>query len=217
MMVNTIQASLLIQGGPNSGSTLPLSHRPITLGRRPDNDVVVDENTVSRRHALIMETPGGFVVRDLNTMNGTYVNRGKIGQDERVLTHGDKIRLAASKVSLIYRQEGSDTVQFGRVAAGAERVATPGHSVEKPPTENHLSQTPSLTPKDTELLRMFESKKGNVVSREEIARAVWPEMPGANADQAIDASIENIRISIGDDMSSPNHLLTVGEFGFLLV
>jgi putative peptide zinc metalloprotease protein len=48
---------------------IPLTGNPITLGRRSDNDIVVDETTVSRRHALVMDTPAGFVVRDLSTTN----------------------------------------------------------------------------------------------------------------------------------------------------
>ena len=63
-MVNDGDKSLLVQGDPNSGKALTLTGRPITFGR-PDNDDVVDETTVSRRHAIIMETPTGFVLRDL--------------------------------------------------------------------------------------------------------------------------------------------------------
>ncbi|MBM3932830.1 MAG: hypothetical protein FJ319_00745 [SAR202 cluster bacterium] len=48
-MINTMQASLTVRGGPNSGMTVTLSKRPVTLGRRYDNDIVVDEATVYRR------------------------------------------------------------------------------------------------------------------------------------------------------------------------
>ena len=44
-MVETAQAGLLIRGGPNNGRTVSLSGRPITLGRWPDNDVIVEETT----------------------------------------------------------------------------------------------------------------------------------------------------------------------------
>ena len=53
-MVDVAQASLRVQGGPNSGQEIPLTGAPFTLGRRADNDMMVDETTVSRRHALIM-------------------------------------------------------------------------------------------------------------------------------------------------------------------
>ena len=95
-MVEVGQASLGVRGEPNSGMLIPLTGNPITLGRRSDNDIVVDETTVSRRHALVMDTHAGFVVRDLSTTNGTFVNRDKIGLGERLFVHGDEIRLAGS-------------------------------------------------------------------------------------------------------------------------
>jgi hypothetical protein len=216
-----LQASLIIQGGPNSGTTLPLSHRPITLGRRPDNDLVVDEASVSRRHALIMETPQGFAVRDLNTKNGTFVNRIKVGEGENLLEHGDRIRLAAGDVTFIFRQEGAPTITMGRPSPTplpGRGPSIPGHSVDKPAPEKKNGAAPSLTPKQIDLLRLLESRKGSVVSRDDIHRSVWPELPGgARVHDAIDDSIYQLRASAGDDLIKPVHLLTVGEFGFLLV
>ena len=78
-------ATLLVRGGTNNGGIIKLTGRPITLGRRQDNDVLIDETTVSRRHSFILDTPGGFVLLDLNTTNGTFINRNRIGQNERLL------------------------------------------------------------------------------------------------------------------------------------
>ena len=80
------------------------------MGRRSDNDIVVDETTVSRRHSLIMETPDGYVVRDLNTTNGTFVNQNWLDQSERILHRGDQIRLGGSEVTIMFRQEGPRTM-----------------------------------------------------------------------------------------------------------
>lgn len=113
-MVNSARASLLVRGGLNSGMSIPLTGGPLALGRRSDNDLLVDDTTVSRRHALIMETPSGFVVRDLNSTNGTFVSEGKIGQAERPLKHGDRVRLAGSKATFIFSQENPSTVQMQR-------------------------------------------------------------------------------------------------------
>ena len=97
-MVGGAQVSLLVDGGPNNGMTIPLSGRPITFGRRQDNDVVVEETTVSRRHALILETSSGYVLRDLNSTNGSFINRIKVGLGEHPLKHSDRIVLAGSNV-----------------------------------------------------------------------------------------------------------------------
>jgi hypothetical protein len=193
----------------------------VTLGRRPDNDLVVDEASVSRRHALILETSGGFVLRDLNTMNGTFVNRGKMGDDEKKLEHGDRIRLAASEVTFIFRHEGSPTINMGRPSSTpppAKGPSLPRHTVDREQPDEKFGAPPSLTPKQIDLLRLLESRKGSVVSREDMHRSVWPKLPGgAQINQVIDDSIRQLRTSIEENIEKPIHLLTVGEFGFLLV
>ena len=123
-MVDLAQARLTVQGGPDSGTTIPLSGRPLMLGRRSDNDVVVDENWVSRQHALIIETSTGFALRDLNTTNGTFVNGGRIGPAEHLLNHGDSIRLAGSQVSFIFREEGGG---YSTPGGGLARHGSDGH------------------------------------------------------------------------------------------
>jgi pSer/pThr/pTyr-binding forkhead associated (FHA) protein len=63
-----------------------------TAGRHPDSDIFLDDVTVSRRHAEFRRTPtGGFLVRDVGSLNGTYVNRDRI--DEAVLSGGDEVQI----------------------------------------------------------------------------------------------------------------------------
>ena len=106
------RASLRIRGGQDNGLTIPLSGGAVILGRGPDNDVDVDDETVSRRHALISETPDGFVLRDLGSANGTYLDRDKIDHRDHQLRHGNRIRLAGSGVTFIFRQKGPTTVKM---------------------------------------------------------------------------------------------------------
>ena len=63
----------------------------ITIGRRPDCDVVVANSQVSRRHAHITGGAGAFVIADLGSTNGTYVNGVHV--TEHVLKDGDRIEL----------------------------------------------------------------------------------------------------------------------------
>ena len=271
-MVNTAQASLMIQGGTDSGVIIPLSGRPITMGRRSDNDVVVDETTVSRRHALILEGPDGFFLRDLSTTNGTYVNRNRVGHEELRLNHGDRIRLAGSEVVFVFRQEGPSTVRMStetatigmfRAAAASdvESVQSPDDSALAPaearaeelraeasararelqaaaytraeeieaeprpePEQSIEMKTdvgdgkPQLLGKDSDLFRLLQSKTGSVLTREEIATRLWPEMIEAGlADQVIEQSIQRLRAHVEDDPANPIHLTTAGEVGYLLI
>src|SRR5437667_2902778 len=67
------------------------THRPFTVGRDPGNDIILRDPKVSRHHAEIVFERGFFVLHDLASANGTYVNAKRI----RVapLTHGAKIRM----------------------------------------------------------------------------------------------------------------------------
>ena len=109
-MVTTRETSLTVHRGPEDGRTIMLGERPIVLGRRQDNDVVIDEPAVSRRHAVIIKTSYGFVLRDLNSVNGTYVDGRMIPAVGHLLMSGARVRLAASGVTLVFRQEALSTV-----------------------------------------------------------------------------------------------------------
>lgn len=119
-MVTIRQAFLTIHGGPEDGMALLLSARPVVLGRRADSDIVVDDPAVSRRHALIMDTPHGLVLRDLGSNNGTYVNGVDIGAGLHLLSNEDGIRLADSRVALTFRQSVES-----RVVLEPEPLASP--------------------------------------------------------------------------------------------
>src|SRR5947209_11574599 len=70
------------------------THRPFTVGRDPGNDIILRDPKVSRHHAEIVFERGFFVMHDLASANGTFVNGKRI----RVapLTHGAKIRMGNS-------------------------------------------------------------------------------------------------------------------------
>lgn len=67
------------------------THRPFTVGRDPGNDIILRDPKVSRHHAEIIFERGFFVVHDLSSANGTYINSKRV----RVapLTHSAKLRM----------------------------------------------------------------------------------------------------------------------------
>jgi pSer/pThr/pTyr-binding forkhead associated (FHA) protein len=67
--------------------------RVTRIGRRPSADVVLDDATVSRRHALVMERDGGLVIADDRSRNGLYVNGLRVTQAR--LRNGDEVQLGA--------------------------------------------------------------------------------------------------------------------------
>jgi pSer/pThr/pTyr-binding forkhead associated (FHA) protein len=65
-------------------------------GRHPASDIFLDDITVSRRHAEFAREPGGYVVRDVGSLNGTYVNRER--SDSAVLHNGDEVQIGKFKL-----------------------------------------------------------------------------------------------------------------------
>ena len=91
-------ALLVVRRGPNAGSRFLLEVDLVTAGRHPESDIFLDDVPVSRRHAQFIRTEGGYLVKDLGSLNGTYVNRQRI--DEVVLTGGDEVQIG--KYRLVY-------------------------------------------------------------------------------------------------------------------
>ena len=98
---------LIVRGGSDNGARVMVDKDATIVGRDRSGDVVIDDPTVSRRHAEIVRTPDGWAVKDLDSKNGTFVNQRNIREETYHLEDGDEIRLGASQISLIYRQ--SDT------------------------------------------------------------------------------------------------------------
>lgn len=83
---------LIAQAGPNAGMEFPLTKAVITIGRVSGNDIVLADQQVSRRHAEIRRQDDWFIITDLNSTNGTFVNEVRI-QEPQTLQHGDQISI----------------------------------------------------------------------------------------------------------------------------
>lgn len=92
-------AMLLVQRGPEAGSRFLLDQDSVSAGRHPSSDIFLDDISVSRRHATFTRRGAGYVVADLGSLNGTYVNRDRI-DGEIPLAGGDEVQLG--KYRLIY-------------------------------------------------------------------------------------------------------------------
>jgi len=84
-------ALLVVLRGPNTGARFLLDADEVSSGRHPDSDIFLDDVTVSRKHATFRREGDHFVVRDVGSLNGTYVNRQRI--DEAVLHTGDEVQI----------------------------------------------------------------------------------------------------------------------------
>jgi len=97
-------ALLVVRRGPNSGSRFLLDSDSTTTGRHPSSDIFLDDVTVSRRHCVFARTDDGFAVRDVGSLNGTYVNRDRI--DETKLAGGDEVQVGKYRLVYYPSQQG---------------------------------------------------------------------------------------------------------------
>jgi hypothetical protein len=95
-------AALVIRaGGGRVGESFPLNADRMTIGRRPDSDIFLDDVTVSRDHALLVRRSGDYYLDDLGSLNGTYVNRHRI--ESHRLEDGDELQVGKFKLTYISR------------------------------------------------------------------------------------------------------------------
>ena len=88
---------LLVKRGPGAGSKYVLEQDVVTAGRHPESDIFLDDVTVSRRHAEVVKTADGYAVRDVGSLNGTYLNRERI-EAEVPLANGDEVQVGRFKL-----------------------------------------------------------------------------------------------------------------------
>jgi pSer/pThr/pTyr-binding forkhead associated (FHA) protein len=92
-------ALLAVRRGPNAGARFLLDHDVTTSGRHPDSDIFLDDVTVSRRHAEFHRDSGVFTVRDVGSLNGTYVNRERV--ESATLSNGDEVQIGKFRLVFI--------------------------------------------------------------------------------------------------------------------
>ena len=115
--------TLKITAGPGAGQTLNFDQDEVTFGRIAENDVVLYDPNISRRHFQILEDGGQYVLKDLGSSNGTRVNGARA--DQQILDDGDEI--SAGEAVFVFSS------QQAQVPARRPRTATPATRGEQRP------------------------------------------------------------------------------------
>ncbi len=90
---------LVVVEGPLEGAEIPLEGAQITLGRAPDSTIVIDDDYASSRHARIYESEGAWVVEDLGSTNGTWIDRTRL-TTPTVLPVGAPLRVGRTTLQI---------------------------------------------------------------------------------------------------------------------
>jgi pSer/pThr/pTyr-binding forkhead associated (FHA) protein len=196
---------LIIRRQDASVTQLEWSKPTLTLGRDSANDIIIDHPLASRRHARLEHDENGYLIRDLESTNGTFVNGDRI-EGAHMLRNQDKVWVADTEIIF----NDPEATQKGPLPmeilqrVRANEVYLNGKSLDPP-----------LTVKEFQLLELLYTHKGQVISKDEIAKNVWDyEVYDYNA---IDALVYRLRQRIEQDPGNPRFLVTVRGFGYKLV
>ena len=187
------------------GQRFPLSKGELSLGRSPESDVFIADRRVSRRHAKIYREEGYYVLRDLGSINGTFLN-GRHIHRPRPLQTGDAIVI------------GSAHFVFHDPEATLQEIYCPQLTVGEGAHEIWVNHEPvSLSPKEQALFDLLHRHLNEVCSKQQIADAVWPEYEAEVADYQIQSLVKRLREKIEPDPRHPVLLVTVRGHGYKLV
>lgn len=95
---------LIVRSGGLAGLRFSLETETTRVGRHPDSEIVLDDITVSRRHAAIIRRDAEYEVLDSGSLNGTYVNQQRI--DASMLRHGDEVQIGKFRLVFFERSDG---------------------------------------------------------------------------------------------------------------
>ncbi len=90
-------ALVIRAGGGRVGESFPVGGERMTIGRRPDSAIFLDDITVSRDHALLIRRGDSWYLDDCGSLNGTYVNRSRI--ESHHLEEGDEVQIGKYKLT----------------------------------------------------------------------------------------------------------------------
>jgi hypothetical protein len=94
-------ALVIRSGGGRVGQSFPLHGERMTIGRSPEAEIFLDDVTVSRDHAVLVQRAGAWHLDDSGSLNGTYVNRRRI--DSHRLEDGDELQVGKYKLTYLAR------------------------------------------------------------------------------------------------------------------
>lgn len=107
-------ALLVVKRGPNAGSRFLLDQEITSAGRHPESDIFLDDVTVSRRHVEFHRNDTAFAVRDVGSLNGTYLNREIV--DNATLASGDEVQIGKFRLVFLlgHRPAGDASAADGQ-------------------------------------------------------------------------------------------------------
>lgn len=207
---------LIIQNGQKAGERWLLDSDVVIIGREAgETDLLLPERQVSRKHAKIERTETGFLLTDLESKNGTFLN-GKELREPKMLQDGDEIQIALSvKIAFV----GSDATAplNARPISRGMKAAVRGIRLDKEGRRIFVAEMeldPPLSLQQYRLLEMLIDANGGVVPRQQLVEYVWEgESAYGVSEQAIDALVRRLRDRLAERDPEHDYIVTVRGHG----
>ena len=205
-------AMLLVVEGWEPGKRIFLDKDVLLIGRDEEKcDLVIADRQVSRHHALISLEDDGYILKDLGSKNGTFVN-GKELESAHALQDGDEIQIAyCCKMAFVGADATAPVILDERIHGlrmdvESKRVWVAGKELDPP-----------LSLAQYRLLELLYAESGRVYSRDDVVQAVWPEDDRDGiSEQAIDAMARRLRERLAEADPDTQYIITVRGHGFRL-
>lgn len=117
------QFQLVMHSGPTPGKTFPLEGDVLTIGREASNAVAINDAEVSRKHTQLVFQGGKYIITDLGSTNGTFVNGQRL-TGQHVLQPGEIISLG-EQISLLYEVVAKVDPNATMISSAARVVVPP--------------------------------------------------------------------------------------------
>lgn len=175
-----------------SGDEIALDGTVSRIGREIDQEIAIDANAVSRQHAEVRRTGHGYLIADLESRNGTFVNGERLGEDPHPLRDGDEIVIAGVEtLRFIDPMATPMAPAIGRLTGVWVDPVSRAVWVDAQPIE------PPLSERQQDLIELLANNEGVVVDRQTIIETVWADVAaeGVSA-EAIDALVKRLKARV---------------------
>jgi len=134
---------LVVRRGPQPNQQFLLTRETVTIGRDITNDIVINDPEISRHHSRLIRTPTGYMLEDLRSTNGTFVNRQRISAPTQ-LSNGDTIGLGET-VTLAF-EATAEAVASTMVSSGGgpQQQARPAPAAPARPPQGGYAPAPAV-------------------------------------------------------------------------
>ena len=218
-MTSIPNATLVVEKGLPDAGPIPMGQGVSVFGKSLTVDVNVDSPYISRQHFQIRCQDDVFFITDLDSTNGTFLNGERLtSQQERRLRDQDLIGMAGDQVLFRFL----DPVKTITIDSSSLIPAVPRADTElivdsgsRDVTVRGEKLAPPLSKKEFDVLELLYLGRGNAVSRDEIAKAGWPERSEADVTpEEIDQYIRRLRRRIEENPSRPKLIVTLRGHGY---